>query len=180
MDQDWSEFKADVSMKTLINDLDKAIKRRMRLYLSDDTEETERMASFKKKYLKYKPIKYLALTVYLIIPFFEKPGWCIQNSELDTNTTEGYWYCNTADGDIANSHIPKLPTLVSDVLLLISLIILGWFTKARDQYRKRDKKGDTVALQLWLIALGIFNLIITIIVVSIDISDNVRKNNLIV
>ena len=35
-DADWSEFKEDVSMKTLVNTLDRAIKRRRRLYISDD------------------------------------------------------------------------------------------------------------------------------------------------
>lgn len=45
---DWSEFKADVSMKNLINALDKSIKRRRRLYISDNPEETERINAFRK------------------------------------------------------------------------------------------------------------------------------------
>lgn len=48
MDMDWGEFKADVSMKTLISDLDKAIKRRMRLYISEDETETAKIAAFRK------------------------------------------------------------------------------------------------------------------------------------
>lgn len=41
MDADWSDFKEDVSMKTLVNTLDRSIKRRRRLYLSNDDLETE-------------------------------------------------------------------------------------------------------------------------------------------
>ena len=48
MDADWSDFKNDVSMKTLVNTLDRAIKRRRRLYISDDPTETEYIANFRK------------------------------------------------------------------------------------------------------------------------------------
>ena len=41
LDQDWNDFKSDVSMKTLMDKLDRAIKRRRRLYVSDDEKETE-------------------------------------------------------------------------------------------------------------------------------------------
>lgn len=37
---EWKEFKEDVSMKTLIDKLDRGIKRRRRLYISDDPAET--------------------------------------------------------------------------------------------------------------------------------------------
>ena len=36
IDQEWNEFKEDVSMKTLIDKLDRGIKRRRRLYISKD------------------------------------------------------------------------------------------------------------------------------------------------
>jgi len=74
---DWSEFKADVSMKNLINALDKSIKRRRRLYISDNPEETERINAYRKTYFRYKPLKLIALTLYILIPFIEKPEWCI-------------------------------------------------------------------------------------------------------
>ena len=48
LDQSWDDFKGDVSMKNLINDLDKSIKRRMRLYISDNDEENLRIKSFRK------------------------------------------------------------------------------------------------------------------------------------
>ena len=38
MKHDWKEFTGDVSKQNLINSLDKAIKRRRRLYISDDPE----------------------------------------------------------------------------------------------------------------------------------------------
>ena len=77
MDQDWSEFKSDVSMKTLINELDKSIKRRMRLYISDDPAEKDKIAAFRKQYYRYKPLKLIAMVLYIGLPFFEKPGWCL-------------------------------------------------------------------------------------------------------
>lgn len=139
MDADWSDFKADVSMKTLINTLDRAIKRRRRLYMSKEQAETDYIENFRMQYDRYKPIKLIALSLYMLLPFFEKPGWCIKNSELDENSTEGYWYCQTADKMIANSHIPKLPSIATNLLYFICLIILWTFTKMRDVYRKRDE-----------------------------------------
>lgn len=139
MDADWSDFKGDVNMKTLINTLDRAIKRRRRLYISDEEAETEYIANFRKQYGRYKPIKLIALTLYMLLPFFEKPGWCIKNSELDENTTQGYWYCQNSEGTIANSHIPKLPSIATNFIYIACLIVLWTFTKMRDVYRKRDE-----------------------------------------
>jgi hypothetical protein len=144
MEQDWSAFKTDVSMKTLINQLDKAIKRRMRLYISDDEAERERIAAFRKQYYRYKPLKMIAMTLYILLPFFEKPGWCIYNTDIDFNTTEGKWYCQDKEGAIANSHIPKLPAVATSGIFIVCLITMFIFTKSRDMYRRRDLKGDTV------------------------------------
>ena len=72
-------------MKNLIASLDKAIKRRMRIYISDDPEEMQKIENFRKLYNKLKPLKLVALFVYMIMPFFEKPGWCIDNDEIDTS-----------------------------------------------------------------------------------------------
>ena len=133
-------------MKTLINGLDKAIKRRMRLYISEDEAETAKIAAFRKQYYRYKPLKLLAMTLYIIIPFIEKPGWCIHSTEIDETTSNGYWYCQNADKTIANSHIPKLPAIATDIILSCCLMVMFFFTKARDSYRKRDVTGDTVTL----------------------------------
>ena len=43
MDQKWDDFKGDVSMKTLISQLDTSIKRRRRLYYTDDETENARI-----------------------------------------------------------------------------------------------------------------------------------------
>ena len=43
MNHRWDDFKGDVSMKTLINQLDTAIKRRRRLYYHEDPEENARI-----------------------------------------------------------------------------------------------------------------------------------------
>ena len=72
-------------MKNLIASLDKAIKRRMRIYISDDPEEMQKIENFRKLYNKLKPLKLVALFVYMIMPFLEKPGWCINNDEIDTS-----------------------------------------------------------------------------------------------
>ena len=170
MDQDWSEFKTDVSMKTLISELDKAIKRRMRLYLSDDQAEKDKIAAFRKQYYRYKPLKLVAMILYIALPFFEKPGWCLQNSEIDIHTTEGYWYCQDEGKYISNSHLPKLPAIGVFLTYIVCLVIIFYFTKARDMYRKRDVNGDTVTLQLWLIVVAIIDLIICTTVIALPIS----------
>ena len=41
MDMDWDAFKGDVSMKQLINTIDRSIKRRNRLLISDDDDGTK-------------------------------------------------------------------------------------------------------------------------------------------
>ena len=112
----------------------------------------------------------------MFLPFFEKPGWCIKNAELDENSTEGYWYCQTADKMIANSHIPKLPSIATNLLYIICLIILWTFTKMRDVYRKRDEH-DRVDHQLWLMGAAMANLVITIIVICIPYSQSTRDNS---
>jgi len=84
------------------------------------------------------------------------------------NTKEGFWYCQNEGQTIANSDIPKLPVLATNIIYIISLLALFFFTKIRDKYRKRDEKGDTVTIQLWLIGVAITNLIITVIVVCIQ------------
>ena len=180
MDHEWAEFKSDVSMKTLINELDKSIKRRMRLYISDDVAEKEKIAAFRKQYYRYKPLKIIAMILYIALPFFEKPGWCLQNSEIDINTSEGYWYCQDEGKYISNSHLPKMPALAVFITYIVCLIILFYFTKARDMYRRRDVSGDTVTLQLWLIVVAIIDLIICTIVIALPIKQEVRDNNLLV
>ena len=179
MDADWSDFKNDVSMKTLVNTLDRAIKRRRRLYVSHDTIEEEYIANFRKQYDRYKPLKLISLTLYILLPFFEKPGWCIKSASLDHNTTEGYWYCNTVDKTIANSNLPKLPSIATNLIYIVSLIIIWAFTKMRDVYRKRDEH-DRVEVQFWLIGVAIANLVITIIVICIPWEQDTRDNNLFV
>ena len=163
-------------MKNLIASLDKAIKRRMRIYKCDDPEEMEKIENFRKLYNRLKPLKLVALFLYMVLPFLEKPGWCIDNDEIDTNDAYGYWYCQNADRTISNSNIPKLPCNVTNSLLILTLIILFWFTKARDVYRKRDETGDTVVLQLWLIGIGMFDIFSVIIGTNINWSHDARKS----
>ena len=154
-------------MKTLINNMDTCIKRRRRLYNHEDPNEEQRIQDFKVSYKKYKWIKVLAFTLYITLPFFEKPGWCLLNDDIDPDTTQGYWFCNNEHGTIANSRFPKLPANVTNGTYIICLIVLAYFTKARDYYRKRDSSTDTVALQLWLIWLAVTSLVLTTICINV-------------
>ena len=93
-ERNWNDVIGDdVSMKQLISSIDRAIKRRRRLYHSKSKDpeiakqENEEIEKKKKRIKMSKPLKYLALTLYILLPFFEKPAWCIQNPEIDTNTT---------------------------------------------------------------------------------------------
>ena len=116
------------------------------------------------------------MTLYILVPFFERPGWCINNNDVD-DSSDGYWYCQNAARTITNSHIPKLPAVATNVIFIVCLMIMFFFTKARDMYRKRDLTGDTVTLQLWLMAIGIINLIIVIVVINIDIPQETRNSS---
>lgn len=58
---------------------------------------------------------------------------------------------------------------------IICLLIILFFTKARDVYRERDM-SDNIWLQCNLILVSIINLLITIVVVSIDWEGNSRDN----
>lgn len=82
--------------------------------------------------MRYKFIKYIAVFLYICLPIFEKPGWCINNPEIDTNTKEGKWYCQNADQTISNSNIPKLPPTLTNSIYLLCLAVLVLFTLARD------------------------------------------------
>ena len=112
------------------------------------------------------------MTLYILLPFFERPGWCIMNPDVDDG-----WYCQNSEGSIANSHIPKLPCLATNITFVVCLMVMFYFTKARDMYRRRDETGDTVTLQLWLMAAAIINLLIVIGVVSSNIPLSTRNNS---
>lgn len=176
MNHQWADFKGDVSMKTLINQLDTAIKRRRRLYYHEDPEENQRIQNFNVTYKRFKPIKLIAMVLYIILPFFEKPGWCIYNNDIDVDTTRGYWYCNNKAGTITNSHMPKLPSNLTNMTYIICLIVVAYYTKARDFYRRRDQKGDTVTLQMSLIFVSVSNLIVTEFVLNLVERENLDNN----
>ena len=59
------------------------MKRRMKLIVYKDPEAQAKVDNFKKNYMKLKVLKYIAVSLYLLLPFFEKPPWCINNTELD-------------------------------------------------------------------------------------------------
>ena len=61
-------------------------------------------------------------------------------------------------------------------MLLLCLALLFWFTKARDVYRKRDDKGDTVLLQLWLIGIAMSDVFIVVIGTNINWGESARKS----
>ena len=86
----------------------------MRLIQKEDPEEQAALDAFKSVYKKLKPLNWIVLAIYILIPIFEKPSWCVLNPEIDTSTTQGYWYCNDADGMITNSGIPKLPPQITE------------------------------------------------------------------
>lgn len=112
----------------------------------------------------------------MLLPFFEKPGWCIKSADLDADTTAGYWYCQNEQGTIANSHIPKLPAIATNLIYIVCLIVLWTFTKMRDVYRKRDSH-DRVNLQLGLMAAAMVNLVITIAVICIPFTQTTRDDS---
>ena len=66
--------------------------------------------------------------------------------------------------------------LATNIIYIACLLAIFFFTKIRDRYRKRDERGDTVTIQLWLIGIAITNLLITIIVVCIQWSTSARDN----
>lgn len=125
-----------------------------------------RIENFRRIYKKLKPLKLTALALYIMLPLFEKPGWCLTSSEIARNTPEGYWYCQNQPETISNSNIPKLPAQATDITYIICLSILFAFVKSRDYYRRRDK-SDTVTLQLVLIALALANCVVSLVVSSI-------------
>ena len=56
------------------------------------------------------------------------------------------------------------------MIYIVCLVIIFFFTKARDMYRRRDVSGDTVTLQLWLIVVAIIDLCLCITVIALPIS----------
>jgi hypothetical protein len=130
-----------VNKKVLIQKIDKSIKRRVRLIYKSDPEEQEELEKFKANYNKYKFLYYIALAVYIFVPVFEKPSWCVGNSEIDVNTSQGKWYCQNAADSIVNSGIPKLPPQLTESVELVCLATMMAFLLARDKYRVNENKG---------------------------------------
>ena len=142
----------------MLTDLDRGIRRRKRLIVKEDEEENEAIKQFKDFMNKIKPVKQLALFIYVILIFFEKPGWCNHSSLIDINTTEGYWYCNNADGTILNSQIPKLPIYATTITYLVCLSIMLAFMYCRDVYRQLESE-TTKKVQLILTIISVVNLV---------------------
>ena len=79
-----------------------------------------------------KPLKFLAIFIYIFLPVFERPSWCIKNPNL-TN-----YYCNDANQTYANSNVPKINPLASNLTYMLCLAIMLAFTYARDRYRELE------------------------------------------
>lgn len=93
MRHNTTDFKGDVSMKTLINKLDLAIQRKRRLYYHEDETENARIQKYRATNKRLYFLKYIAIALWITLPFFEKPAWCMYSREIDWNTSEGFWYC---------------------------------------------------------------------------------------
>ena len=111
-----------------------------------------------------------------MLPIFEKPGWCLSTDKIDRDSNKGYWFCEDENGYIASSGLPKLPANATNLTYIGCLVVLWYYIKARDYYRKRDTTGDTVNVQLWLIAIAIVNLVVTVIAFNIMPEDR-RDDN---
>ena len=166
LEYDWDEFKADVNKKTLLSRLDKAIKRRLKLIVYKDPKEQEKIVAFKKRYMQLKIIKYIAIFLYLALPIFEKPGWCIDSSEIAQDSPEGYWYCQNEKGTISNSTIPKLPPNLTNSTFFVCLIIMLYFTLARDKYRVQENLFLRSCI-IWMTILSCLDLLLCLITVNV-------------
>jgi len=154
---EWDgDFKGDVSLKTLLAKLDKGISRRNRQIKA--TTEAERLwiKKFKKYYNFAKPLKFIAIFLYIFLPIFEKPSWCLKNPAVSQDT------CNDEAGTYANSNIPKIPPLASNITYLVCLAIMLAFTYARDTYREAETPGVRVAITV-LTVIAATDLIVCII-----------------
>ena len=58
----------------------------MRLIVLANEEENSRVQRFKKLYKRSKFIKYIALCLYVFLPIWETPGWCINNKLITDKT----------------------------------------------------------------------------------------------
>ena len=56
-------------------------------------EQHERVQSFKQALKKMKFLKHLALGLYVLLPIFERPAWCINNPNIEPYPSINYWYC---------------------------------------------------------------------------------------
>ena len=147
----------------------------MRLIQKEDPEEQAALDAFKSVYKKLKPLNWIVLAIYILIPIFEKPSWCVLNPEIDTSTTQGYWYCNDADGMITNSGIPKLPPQITESIELFCLVTMLSFPLARDRYRRIDDKTAR-NIHIGLTISSSVDLIITLICVSIPWTQDQLNN----
>lgn len=151
----------------------------MKLIQKDDPDEQEKLDAFKKSYKKIKPLNWVVITIYILIPLFEKPSWCVLNPNIDVNTTEGYWFCDDPTGMITNSGLPKLPPQLTESIELICLLSMLAFTLARDRYRVLE---TTTArnVHICLTISSSIDLILTIICVSLPWTSEQVTNNYLV
>ena len=74
---DWDLFKADVGFKHMILEIDIAVTMRTELLTSDDPTQQLKYERARKWFKRLQPVKFIGTAIYLLMPFVEKPSWCI-------------------------------------------------------------------------------------------------------
>jgi len=101
-------------------------------------------------------LKFIAIFLYIFLPVFEKPSWCLKNPNVSADT------CNDENDTYANSNIPKIPAIASNLTYLICLGLMLAFTYARDTYRELENPRVRMAITV-LTVIASCDLLICII-----------------
>lgn len=126
------------------------------------SQQRSKMTQQGMKWLRvYKQIawlKYLIITCYLLITFFERPYWCSQrlnNEDYGESTREQIE--NNCDADFWPSwNLPILPLEAGCIIEIVFLLILLFFIFFRRAYRVSTKTGvirEAIHTTLTVIAL---------------------------
>ena len=122
----------DVHSHYLVMNIDRGIKNKKKMI------NTEKARWHYNLYRKLKPVMVISLIFLVLITFFERPAWCIDNPEITYA-----WNCDTNSnfklGRFASSNIPKLPPIVTHVIEIILLLILLAFTLWKNTFKTHSK-----------------------------------------
>ena len=113
-----------------------------------------------------QPLKMLTIFIYCVLPFFQRPAWClIADAQGKIGTGSNYYNCQISQWDkihyhasteVPVSNMPFLPPLFTNITFILCEIILAGFIEAQKRLireTKEQQRAETITYILCIISI---------------------------